>query len=379
MTDSTAAPELKHIFDEARMLHLAQATANVSSHFDAERFLHLTTQGLDALSLMQRLRRVTEALHATLPPAPYRQRLDVLRALAPAINHRFVTLVLPDYVATHGLDDFDASMDALRFFTPFGSSEFGVRPFLRHDLARALPWLTAWTRDADAHVRRLASEGSRPRLPWSFRLDALVADPAPTRPLLEALRADDSLYVRKSVANHLNDIAKDHPAWLLAQLGHWHAGLDGQGDGAQHTRWILRHGLRTLVKQGNTQALALLGAGAAPRVTVREARVEPARLVLGQHLSLAFTLASAAAPGTPAQRLVVGYAIRYARPSGKAARKVFKLKTLDLAAGETVTLARRQPIRDFSTRTHHAGWHGVELLVNGQTLAEGGFELVRAG
>ena len=133
----------------------------------------------------------------------------MLRALAPRINNRFVTLVLPEYVARYGLDDFEASMQALRDFTVYGSSEFGVRPFLRQDLARGMRFMLDWSSDGDEHVRRLASEGSRPRLPWSFRLEALVADPGPTRALLDNLRADDSLYVRKSVANHLNDIAKD--------------------------------------------------------------------------------------------------------------------------------------------------------------------------
>ena len=304
-TDS-AAPELRHIFDTARMRHLAEETAAVSADFDAQTFLHLTTHDLDALSLMQRLRRVGEALHASLPPAAaYRSRLDVLRALAPRINNRFVTLVLPEYVARYGLDDFEASMQALRDFTVYGSSEFGVRPFLRQDLARGMRFMLDWSSDGDEHVRSLASEGSRPRLPWSFRLEALVADPGPTRALLDNLRADDSLYVRKSVANHLNDIAKDHEDYLLAWLQEWAVGERSVSDPrTNRTDWIIRHGLRTLVKRGDARALALLGAHPAPQVRVAAAEATPSHLALGEHLGLSLTLESTAAAGSAPQRLV---------------------------------------------------------------------------
>ncbi|UUZ63330.1 DNA alkylation repair protein [Polaromonas sp. P1-6] len=239
-------PALKEIFDANRFRHVAAETTAVYPRFDTARFLALSLPGLDTLTLMQRLRRMTESLHATLP-SDYKKTIGILRKLAPRINRGFVTLVLPDYVGLHGQDDFDTSMEALKFFTAFGSSEFAVREFLRRDPARTLAVMQAWSRDESEHVRRLASEGCRPRLPWSFRLEALMAEPALAAPILENLKADPSLYVRKSVANHLNDVTKIHPDWVLERLESWP--LDNP-----HTAWIARHALRTLIKQGDRRA-----------------------------------------------------------------------------------------------------------------------------
>ena len=157
---------------------------------------------------MQRMARVSDSLHAVIP-LDYPQTLKLLYALAPRLNSGFVSLFLPHYVASHGRDDFERSMAALKYFTTFGSSEFAIRHFLLHDFQRTLAVMQEWSLDDNDHVRRLASEGSRPRLPWSFRLADVQANPALCASILDSLKADSSLYVRKSVANHLNDITKD--------------------------------------------------------------------------------------------------------------------------------------------------------------------------
>jgi 3-methyladenine DNA glycosylase AlkC len=161
---TTENPALKEIFDARQFRHIAEETAAVCPAFDAERFLSLAMQGLDELSLMQRLRRTAQSLHAALPLS-YREAVAVLRLLAPRMQSKFATLALPDFVALYGLDDFDFSMDALHFFTAFGSSEFAVRAFLRADLHRALATMQVWSLDEQEHVRRLASEGSRRACP----------------------------------------------------------------------------------------------------------------------------------------------------------------------------------------------------------------------
>ncbi len=365
MSTPSAAPALKEIFNAARLRHIAAEVSAVYPAFDSKKFLKLALAGLDELSLMQRLRRTSESLHATLP-ADYKKAIAILRKLAPRLNSGFVTLVLPDYVGLYGHDDFDTSMEALKFFTAFGSSEFAVREFLRREPARTLAVMKAWSRDGNEHVRRLASEGSRPRLPWSFRLDALMADPELAAPILETLRADDSLYVRKSVANHLNDITKLHPAWVMSRLEGWP--LENP-----QTAWIARHALRTLIKQGDRRALAVIGAGKKAAVKPGGLTVSPAKLKLGERLDIAFSLQSTA---RQSQRLVVDYAIHYVKKSGASSAKVFKLKELTLAAGETIHLRRSQLVKDFTTRTHHAGHHAVDIMVNGEKLASGGFDLV---
>ncbi|MDO9404625.1 MAG: DNA alkylation repair protein [Polaromonas sp.] len=365
-TAAREAPALKNMFDADRFRQIAAETRAVYPRFDVEAFLALALPPLEPLTLMQRLRLMTESLHATLP-ADYGKAIAILRKLAPRINSGFVTLVLPDYVSLYGQDDFNASMDALRFFTTFGSSEFAIRTFLRHQPARTLAVMKTWALDDNDHIRRLASEGARPRLPWSFRLDALMADPELAAPILDALKTDPSLYVRKSVANHLNDITKLHPEWVIDKLKSWP--LEDP-----HTAWIARHALRTLIKQGDRRALAVIGAGKKPQVKLHDFTVSPKRVQLGDRITLSFSLESTA---RSTQKLVVDYTIHYVKKSGASSAKVFKLKEVQLAAGETLALGRSQVIRDFTTRVHHRGRHEVDVMVNGEKLASGFFDLHR--
>ncbi len=363
MSDSQA-PALKEMFNEARYRKMARDVAVVQPRFDQKRFLAHALLDLASLSLLQRLRRATEALRATLPEK-YPDALEVLRRLAPGHGEGFTALVLPDFVGLYGRENFDLSLDALKFFTPFGSSEFAIREFLRLDLARTLRAMEKWSRDENEHVRRLASEGCRPRLPWSFQLTALIADPSPVAKILENLKADPSLCVRKSVGNHLNDITKDHPAWVLDRMAAWNLAHP-------HTAWIAKRALRTLIKKGDRRALAVFGAGERARIRVETFSIAPRRLRLGDELTLSCRIVSTA---RTAQKLVIDYAIHYVKRSGAASAKVFKWKEITLAAGGEITLTKRQRIRDFTTRKHHAGEHRVEWLVNGESVAAGTFHL----
>ncbi|QCI68972.1 DNA alkylation repair protein [Phreatobacter stygius] len=359
-----SAPALKEIFNRQRLQHLATETAGIDPSFDAKAFLRLASANLDDLSIMQRLRQIAETFHQVLA-GPFEANLRVLHALAPRINHGFASIVLPEYVALYGADHFDASMTALHYFTRFGSSEFAIRHFLQRDLKRTLAVMERWSQDDNEHVRRLASEGCRPRLPWSFQLKPLMADPRPVAAILDNLKADDSLYVRKSVANHLNDITKDNPDWVLATIAGW------PRDNAR-TTWIAKQALRTLIKRGDQRALDLVGAARGAAVRVEAFAVTPARLSLGERLTLSARLVSTAAEP---QKLIVDYAVHYVKKSGAASAKVFKLREILLEPSGECTLSISQVIRDFTTRKHHAGHHRLELLVNGQSLAEGGFTL----
>lgn len=356
--DTTPAPSLKDWFDEARYRSLAAQMAGLHPGFDRNRFLRLALEGLEDRTLLQRLRRTSEATREALPLG-YLASLAVLRNLAPKIDHGFVTLFLPDFVGLYGHDDFEASMEALKFFTPFGSSEFAIREFLKRDLHRTLRVMHEWAGDTDEHVRRLASEGCRPRLPWSFRLTELVADPSPALPILEQLRADPSLYVRKSVANHLNDIAKDHPDKTLDVLHSWDRTHP-------HTAWIAKRALRTLVKEGYAGALTLLGAGEKAQVRIKSFEVSPQEVRLGDEIRLSLDLVSTS---RKPQQLLIDYVVHYVKQSGGTSEKVFKWKELELAPGEALRLSKRQTIRDFTTRKHHPGRHRVEVQVNGERMA----------
>lgn len=358
------ADALKHMFDAARYRRLAADLAVLVPRFDRARFLALTLDGLDSRALMGRLRQTTLACDASLP-GTYADKLAILRALAPRIGHNFIAIFLSDFVATHGLAHFDLSVAALKFFTPFGSSEFAVRAFLERDLDRTLAVMTAWSADPDEHVRRLASEGSRPRLPWGRRLPALVRDPAPTFPLLTRLAADPSLYVRKSVANHLNDISKDHPERMLTLVESWDRDHE-------HTAWIARHAARTLIKRGHPRALRLVGVSGATHVSMAGFTVDPATISLGETITLAARVTSTA---KQPQRLVIDYVVRYAKAAGRFSAKVFKWTEATLAPGATLALTKHQTIRDFSTRRHYAGRHSVDLQINGRLVASTAFLL----
>lgn len=356
----------KNRINEALYRQMAQDLFAIESTFDQEKFLALTLDGLEQRELMDRVRQTAIALDAALP-GTYLEKLEVVHKIASRTSQGLVAFAFCDFVARHGLDHFEASMAALKFLTTLGSAEFAVRPFIARDPARALAIMQVWAKDKNEHVRRLASEGCRPRLPWGARLTAIVAEPNLTAPILETLKADPALYVRKSVANHLNDIAKDHPEWVIERVESWdrtHAG----------TAWIIRHALRTLVKKGHPRALAFLGADtkAAAQVQVRRFTVTPTRLKLGETLQLTAELTTKGKKTLP---LVIDYVVHYAKANGSTSTKVFKWSETTLKPREPLVLTKRQTIRDFTTRKHHAGRHRVELQINGQRLAEAIFSL----
>ena len=356
--------QLKDWFNRVRYESLAALLVQADPDFDRTKFLTMTLDGLEGRELKARLHQTVLAMHAALP-GPFKHNLAVLRQLAPSIGHSFIAVGLSDYVAEFGLNSPAVALPALKFFTQFGSAEFAVRPFLIRDQTATLAVMNEWAKDESEHVRRLASEGARPRLPWGQQLRALVKDPRPTFPILTRLRADPSLYVRKSVANHLNDIAKDNADLMLDLVEGWNRDVP-------ETHWIVKHGLRTLIKRGHPRALVLCGAQADPELSVNSFRCAPTELDLGDSLSLQADLVS------HDQRqldLIVDYVIHYVKASGSTSAKVFKWRTVSLPPGGTIQIEKKQTIRDFSTRRHHAGIHRIELQINGRRLAATQFEL----
>lgn len=363
MPDPEKPAQLKEWFDEARHRAIARDLGSVAPRFDRKRFLTLVLDGLEDRSLMQRLHQCAVAVDAALP-GDFRSKVAHLHTFAPSLDHEFVAIFLSDFVATFGQQDFDFSLEALRRFTVFGSAEFAVRPFLVADQDRALAAMSRWTSDPDDRVRRLASEGSRPRLPWGMRLAALIRNPDPTGPILEALKLDPSLFVRRSVANHLNDITKDHPDRVLGRLESWDLARPD-------LQWIARHACRTLVKRGHPRALGLFGFGRRAKVDATVS-LAPRKLSLGDRLTLTARLTSTTRQPQP---LVVDYVVHYVKANGTTSEKVFKWTEVEIGPRATVSLAKSQVIRDFTTRRHYPGRHQVELQINGVRVAAAAFEL----
>ena len=273
------------------------------------------------------------------------------------------------FVAEHGLDHFEASMRMQHALTQRFTAEFSIRPFLMHHPQATLARLHQWASDPSDHVRRLVSEGTRPRLPWAPRLPAFQADPAPVLELLERLKDDRALYVRRSVANNLNDIGKDHPEVLAATTRRW------LQDAPPQRSWLVRHALRWAVKQGAPWALDVLGFGHVSAVTLQHPSIVPARPRVGATVTVGFDLYN---PTPQPQDVLVDLQVHYVKANGAASAKVFKLKVLQLEAGSTVHLHKKLSLAEMTTRKHHPGVHRVEALLNGTASPLGSFHL-RAG
>jgi 3-methyladenine DNA glycosylase AlkC len=256
-------------------------------------------------------------------------------------------------------------MKALKKLTSLFSAEFAVRPFLLQDTGRALGHLRGWLHDPDEHVRRLISEGTRPRLSWGCQLPMFRDDPGPVIELLTHLRDDPAEYVRRSVANNLNDIAKDHPATVVKVCRAWMKGASDQ------RRWIIRHGLRTLVKKGDKGALKVLGYTTEPKVEV-QLELSTKSLKIGSDLIIEVKLASTA---RRTQKLVVDYVVHHQRAGGKTTPKVFKLRSLDLGPDESVHLQKKHSFAPRTVRRYYPGKHTVELMVGGRSFGRRSFTL----
>jgi 3-methyladenine DNA glycosylase AlkC len=347
--------------------------------FDAARFETLALQGLADLEFKARAMHLCDALVATMPANFDRAAAVIEAALAPPGEGDdlsglrsgpqglagWVVWPLGEFVVRRGADAPQRALQTLHALTQRHTAEWAVRPFIERHPEIAFATLAAWSSDASAHVRRLASEGSRPRLPWGAQLKELIRDPSPTLPLLRALQDDPSAYVRRSVANHLNDIAKDHPQ-LIVQWLHEHL-----PDAPAPRRALLKHACRTLIKQGHPQVLKAWGLGAPLRGEATLA-LAPKTLAVGEVLQLAVQLRSSAAR---AQTLVIDYAVHHVKASGATTPKVFKGWTLQLGAGEQLTLNKRHSMRAVTTRRYHPGRHEVDLRINGQVLARAYFRL----
>jgi 3-methyladenine DNA glycosylase AlkC len=353
------AEPFKNFINDTVVRDIGARLQAASPGFERRRFERLGLDGLAARAM-----HLTTALEATLP-AEFSAAADVLeRAIAGGLAG-WALWPVGEYVARHGQSVPERGLQVLHALTPAFTAEWAIRPFIVNHPELAFATLARWARDPDPHVRRLVSEGSRPRLPWGLQLRSLIADPSPTLPLLETLMDDDSDYVRRSVANHLNDIAKDHPH-LVADWVERHL----PGASAQR-RALLRHACRSLIKRGDARVLHAWGQGAPFRGEVA-LRVGPKRLALGESLTLEVTLQPR---GRQAQSLVIDYAVHHVKANGGTSPKVFKGWALELAAGEARVLRKSHAVKPITTRRYFSGTHRVELLINGRVAAHAAFDL----
>lgn len=346
----------KNLLGPKAARRIARAVKRAHSPFSEAKFLKNIEQELFLLEFKDRMLFLEHRLSMQLTRSPESFPLlvqSLSRGKGDDIGlSSFQVWPLTHFVARHGINDFPASMTALKEMTKVFTAEFAVRPFFLKDEARMLKIFTKWTRDSNEHVRRLASEGSRPSLPWGQKLPRFLEDPRLTWPLLEALKNDESKYVQKSVANHMNDLSKVHGNWLTKKLKDW------------PNPWVVRHGLRTLVKQGHPQALFLIGVDIKlPKI--HGPKLLTKRLCLGDSLEHILTLHNTQKKRV---KIVVDVEVYFLKANGGLSPKVFKGKTLELDSGAKQEIRIKTPLRVVTTRKYYPGMQKVILIVNGSRL-----------
>ena len=346
--------------------------------FDKTEFINSIVPELDTLALKERSQLIADKLHTVLPldlKQRYRIILAILHPVEDADNalqsnelgiRGWGMMPLCSVVGQHGLADFDASLAALKEMTKRFSSEFDIRYFLLADQDRALGIISSWVHDPNRHVRRLISEGTRPRLPWAMQLPQFIANPSTVLPLLEILRDDEDEYVRRSVANHLNDISKDHPDLIARLAKEWR-----QPHNTKREK-LLRHACRNLIKQGHSLTLNVFGYSS-PNISLEQLRIKTPVLELGNSLQFSVSIKSHTSQKQP---LVMDYVVHHQKSNGSLSPKVFKWKTLTLAPHSELILERSHEIRLITTRRYHAGNHALSLRINGQDFGYEEFHLV---
>lgn len=369
------AEPLKNLLHPALVRAVAGHLARIDG-FDRRVFEDHILDGFEDLELMQRSDRIADALAVSLPHSVP----DILPELASLLHPEtdspidsaepddqglrgWALVAFGTYVATHGLEHPEESLAFLKEMTKRFTAEFAVRPFFRDHTRLTLAHATEWAADPNVHVRRLASEGSRPRLPWGLQLKTFIADPGPVMPILTMLRDDDEDYVRRSVANNLNDISKDHPALVAKSAAEWMNGA------ARARQRLVKHACRSLIKAGDPAALAVFGYGV-PHGLRAEISVSPSAIALGGALEMTAKLTSPT--DLP---VLIDLQLRFLKADGKLSPKVFKWTESNLVAGIDMEFTKSIPLRPVTTRKHYAGRQEVALQVNGKVVAEAEFDL----
>lgn len=345
----------------------------VFSGFDRNKFIKLIFgPEWNSKELKDRMKHTSFVLHQFMP-GDFEKSANIIRKITakvlknPAIDTPFAFMFLPDYIEKYGINHFGTSVKTMEFVTQLASCEFAIRPFLIKYADKMHSQMLEWSNHENHHVRRLASEGIRPRLPWAMAVPQLKKNPKLILPILENLKTDSSEYVRRSVANNLNDIAKDHPDIVISIAKNW------KGIGAD-TDAIIKHGCRTLLKQGNKEALKYFKLSDDPNLEVSKFKVHTPKVKIGSNLDFAFTVKNGS---NKPHTIRLEYAIYFLRKNGEHSKKVFKISERIYKAGETSEIRKQQSFRIITTRQYYPGRHKLSVIVNGQEKLTGLFQLLK--
>ncbi|REL33526.1 DNA alkylation repair protein [Rhodohalobacter sp. SW132] len=362
---------LKNIYSKPFYESFSETVYQTIPSFDQEKFIHLIfNDEFDTYELKDRMHHTATVMHQFLSddfPEAMVQIKDIIKNLRQTEQKKLSLefMFFPDYVEQYGLNHFEPSVDAMEFITQFTSCEFAVRPFILEYDQKMLDRMQAWSDHENHHVRRLASEGSRPRLPWAMALPPLKSDPAPILPILENLKEDPSEYVRRSVANNLNDISKDNPKVTKSIAVRW---LDTSAE----TDALVKHGCRTLFKQGDMEVMNLFGFSS-EKLECAEFVIHTPRVKRGDVLEFSFSVKNR---DQQSRLLRLEYALYFLRKNGTHSKKVFKISEREIEPGEELSITRKQSFRPISTRKYYPGQQKVSVIMNGKESDSYSFRLI---
>ncbi|MDJ0881303.1 MAG: DNA alkylation repair protein [Gammaproteobacteria bacterium] len=359
------AEALKNVYSPQFIRDLATCLQAQDARVDLQAFeLAIFHDQWPELELKQRMRHITHVIHDFLP-AEYSNALPILLACCPRFGG-FESMFFPEYVELYGREEFASSMAALEIMTQFSSAEFAVRPFILDQPKKMMQQMFNWSLSDNHHVRRLSTEGCRPRLPWAMALPEFKRDPSPILPILENLKNDPSEYVRRSVANNLNDISKDHPELVLNTVKPWF-------NEKRETDRLVKHACRTLLKSGDPDALSLFGYAPPDHIHLSDFNVTE-KIKVGESLHFSFRLKS----NQPLGLCRLEFRLYFQKSNGLLLPKVFKINEFD--EGDSSRFVRKtHSFRPITTRRYYPGKHQLEILVNGVALAKRDFHLSSSG
>lgn len=354
---------LKNYFNEQFISKVAEAVATVYPQFDIPKFQKaVLNDKWEDRELKDRMRHISVCLGRFLPE--YRDAVKILMQVANQFGD-FTSMVFADFVEEHGLEHPDESLDALELFTKYSSSEFAIRPFIIRYEKKSMSRMLAWSKDENHHVRRLSSEGCRPRLPWAMALPKYKKDPSPVLEVLKNLKDDESEYVRKSVANNINDITKDNSEVALKLVKSWYGK-------SKNTDWIIKHGLRTLLKKGDEEALKIFGFKEKVNAKVSTLNLSHEKIEIGRELQFSFDITNEDAESSFYK---IGFVVGYMKSAGKTSEKIFHVSEKDFGSGELVSFNKKLSFKDLSTRKHYPGAHYIYVVINGNEFGRKEFQL----
>jgi len=355
------AAQLKDIYTKQYIENLATKIKNIFTSFDEKSFINsIFDNNWENLELKQRIRHICVTLHNSLPFS-YKKQLEILETISKDFSG-YEAIFFQDFVEVYGLEQFELSMKALEIFTQNSTSEYAIRKFIIKYEEKTMNQMKIWAKSSSEDTRRLASEGCRPRLPWGVALENFKKNPKKVLQIIELLKNDDSKYVQKSVANNLNDISKDNPAYVIDFV------KNNLGK-SKNLDWICKHASRTLLKKGEKRVLELFGYQDSSHVEIINFNWDK-KVKIDDFLNFSFDLKS----DNPLGNIRVEYAIFYKRANNKHNKKLFMISQ-NLIKDKTKRFCKKQSFKNMSTRKHYEGEHFISIIINGEEKIKKEFTL----